>query len=146
MQVVLQNLPGEEALGKAMEVARVLLVDDNLTSRLTLKAVLEAGGYLVDSAASAAEAFGKLDARQYDLVVSDLQIESSEAGANVLAYARGMEYKPATAILTTYSSTSPEHGRPVLIQPQDLPSLLSKVADLISHRAARIVELQLRHL
>jgi CheY-like chemotaxis protein len=48
------------------ELARVLLVDDDMTSRLTLKTVLEAGGYAVDSAASAAEAVGKLDASQYE--------------------------------------------------------------------------------
>jgi len=43
---------------------------------LTLKAVLEAGGYFVDSAA---EAVGKLDERQYELVLSDLRMESPEA-------------------------------------------------------------------
>ena len=41
-----------------IELARVLLVDDDPTSRLTLKTVLEAGGYAVDAAASAAEAVG----------------------------------------------------------------------------------------
>jgi CheY-like chemotaxis protein len=122
----------------------VLLVDDDLTSRLTLKAVLEAGGYFVDSAASAAEAVGKLDERQYELVVSDLQMESPEAGLKVLAHARLMDYKPATAILTTYSNRTSGSSRPVLIEPEDLPTLLSKVADLISQRAARIVHGQMR--
>jgi CheY-like chemotaxis protein len=130
--------------GKALELARVLLVDDNLTSRLTLKTVLEAGGYFVDSAASAAEAVGKLDERQYELVVSDLHMESPEAGLKVLAYARLMSYKPATALLTTYQTNRLDYRRPVLIEPQDLPGLLGKVAELISHRAARMVERQLR--
>ena len=130
--------------GRELELARVLLVDDDLTSRLTLKAVLEAGGYFVDSAASAAEAVGKLDERQYELVLSDLQMESPEAGLKVLAHARLMDYKPATAILTTYQNRRAETGRPVLIKPEDLPGLLSKVADLISQRAARIVERQMR--
>jgi CheY-like chemotaxis protein len=113
---------------------------------LTLKAVLEAGGYFVDSAASAAEAVGKLDERQYELVLSDLQMESPQAGLKVLAHARLMEYKPATAILTTYSSAySPERGRPMLIEPENLPQLLGDVADLISGRAARIVHRQLRN-
>ncbi|MBV9611305.1 MAG: hypothetical protein JO091_02485 [Acidobacteriaceae bacterium] len=115
-----------------------------MTSRLTLKAVLEAGGYCVDSAASAAEAVGKLDARQYELVVSDLQMESPQAGLKVLAHAKLMEYKPATALLTTYQNSDPDQGHPVLIEPEDLPDLLSKVADLISQRAARMVERQLR--
>jgi CheY-like chemotaxis protein len=139
MQTIVQKTPGRE-----LELARVLLVDDDLTSRLTLKAVLEAGGYFVDSAASAAEAVGKLDDSQYELVVSDLQMESPEAGLKVLAHARLMEYQPATAILTTYQNKRTDNLRPVLIEPEDLPNLLSKVADLISQRAARMVHRQLR--
>jgi CheY-like chemotaxis protein len=139
MQATFRKPPGKE-----LELARVLLVDDDLTSRLTLKAVLEAGGYFVDSAASAAEAVGKLDERQYELVLSDLRMESPQAGLKVIAHARLMEYKPATAILTTYRNTYPGQRQPVLIEPQDLPSLLSKVADLISQRAARIVNRQAR--
>lgn len=130
--------------GKPFELARVLVVDDNLTSRLTLKAVLEAGGYFVDAAASAAEAVGKLDERQYELVLSDLAMESPDAGLQVLAHARLMDYKPATAILTTYQNKPPDLRRPLLVKSQDLPGLLTKVADLISGRAARIVERQLR--
>ena len=130
---------------KDLELARVLLVDDDVTSRLTLKTVLEAGGYFVDSAASAAEAVGKLDERQYELVLSDLQMESPSAGLKVIAHARLMDYKPATAILTTYWNTHPNPARSVLITPEDLPDLLGKVADLISQRAARLVERQLRH-
>ncbi len=129
---------------KPFELARVLLVDDDMTARLTLKAVLEAGGYFVDAAVSAAEAVGKLDEQQYELVLSDLQMESPEAGLQVLAHARLVDYKPAIAILTTYRNHRPDLRRSVLITPEDLPELLSKVADLISQRAARMVERQLR--
>jgi CheY-like chemotaxis protein len=139
MSAGLRKLPGRE-----LELARVLLVDDDVTSRLTLQTVLRAGGYVVDAAASAAEAVGKLDERQYELVLSDLQMESPEAGLKVLAHARLMDYKPATAILTTYRNRRPDIRRPVLIKPEDLPGLLGKVADLISQRAARMVERQLK--
>jgi CheY-like chemotaxis protein len=122
----------------------VLLVDDDLTSRLTLQAVLEAGGYFVDSAASAAEAVGKLDERQYELVLSDLRMESPHAGLKVIAHARLMKYKPATAILTTHQNMRFDLGRPVLIEPEDVPNLLGKIADLISQRAARIVARQMK--
>src|ERR1700692_3909972 len=128
------------------ELARVLLVDDDPTARLTLKTVLEASGYNVDSAASAAEAVGKLDDGEYELVLSDLQMESPEAGRRVLAYAKMMDYKPATAILTTYQSTSP--ARPnqssLLIKPEDVPGLLGKIADLIGARATRRMNRELR--
>src|ERR1700735_1915056 len=131
------------------ELARVLLVDDDPTSRLTLQTVLEASGYHVDSAASAAEAVGKLDEQEYQLVLSDLQMESPQAGLKVLAHARMMDYKPATALVT--ASTSQEPPAPVpnrsrmLIKPEDLPALLGKVASLISNRAAKKIAREMRH-
>src|SRR5580704_3706488 len=133
-----------------IELARVLLVDDDPTSRLTLQTVLEAGGYRVDAAASAAEAVGKLEDHEYELVLSDLQMESPRAGLQVLAHARMMDYKPATAIVTTYLNAKPQHPKPktqsrMLIKPEDVPGLLSKVANLISERAARRLERELRH-
>src|SRR6266481_6982950 len=114
------------------DLARVLLVDDDPTSRLTLQTVLEAGGYRVDAAASAAEAVGKLEEQEYQLVLSDLQMESPRAGLQVLAHARMMDYKPATAIVTTYQNAKPQITKPqksrMLIKPEDVPGLLSKVA------------------
>ena len=129
------------------ELARVLLVDDDPASRLTLQTVLQAGGYNVDSAASAAEALEKLDEGRYSLVLSDLQMESPHAGLKVLAHARNMDYKPATALITTYQNSKPNVARrpnSMLIKPEDLPELLAKVADLIAERATRRLERQLR--
>jgi len=88
-----------------IELARVLLVDDDPTSRLTLQTVLEAGGYNVDAAASAAEAVGKLDDGEYELVLSDMQMESPESGLRVLAHAKSKDYRPATALVTTYHNS-----------------------------------------
>ncbi len=129
------------------EVARVLVVDDDPASRLTLQTVLEAGGYWVDAAASAAEAVGKLDEQEYELVLSDLQMESPQAGLKVLAHARMMDYKPATALVTTTTfEDSQPHGKAsrTLIEPEDVPALLGKVASLIGVRAARRVEREMR--
>ncbi len=130
-----------------MELARVLLVDDDPASRLTLQTVLQAGGYRVESAASAAEAVGKMEEQEYELVLSDLRMESPEAGLKVLAHARLMEYKPATALITTYQSAWEEEedsprgdSGPVLIEPEELPELLTKVAELIGERASRRFE------
>src|SRR5271163_2553615 len=123
------------------DLARVLLVHDDPASRLTLQTVLQAGGYRVDSAASAAEAVGKLDEQEYELVLSDLQMESPEAGLKVIAHARMMDYKPATALITTYQNEKPvpakQNQNSMLIKPEDIPGLLSKVADMISLRATR---------
>jgi CheY-like chemotaxis protein len=135
----------------AVDLARILLVDDDPTSRLTLQTVLEAGGYHVDSAASGAEAVGKLDVNEYELVLTDLHMESPEAGLKVLGHARMMDYKPATALITTYRDSqrrkSTSRGkRAVLIVPEDLPELLTSVAELVSERATRRVERELRHV
>jgi CheY-like chemotaxis protein len=129
------------------DLARVLLVDDDPASRLTLKTVLEAGGYNVDSAASAAEAVGKLEEGEYELVLSDLQMESPQAGLQVLAHAKMMDYKPATALLTTYENARPNLPRrenSMFIKPVDIPGLLGKVADLISQRATRRLQREIR--
>jgi DNA-binding NtrC family response regulator len=125
-------------------MARVLLVDDDVASRLTLQTVLEAGGYRVDAAASAAEAYAKLDEREYELVLSDLQMESPEAGLRVIQHARMMDYKPATAIVTTYQNgKTTERKVKMLIKPEDVPTLLSQVANLISLRATKRIEREL---
>ncbi len=127
-----------------LALARVLLVDDNPTARLTLQTVLEAGGYRVDSAASAAEAVGKLDDCEYSLVLSDMEMESPFAGLKVLAHARMMDYKPATALVTTYQNSHPQKTGRMLIKPEDIPDLLGKVASMIGVRAARRIAREMR--
>lgn len=129
-----------------VEMARVLVVDDDPTARLTLQTILEAGGYRVEAAASAAEAVDKMDSHQYELVLSDVQMESPEAGYKVLAHARMMDYKPATALIQTFSSQEPVKGqtKPVLVEPENVPDLLSQIAGLISLRATRKVERELK--
>lgn len=124
-------------------MARVLLADDNPASRLTLQTVLEAGGYRVDSAASAAEAVGLLDQQEYALVLTDLAMESPEAGLKVLEHARMKDYHPATALVHSWhqepDTESPAAAK-MLIEPENIPELLSKVAHLIGTRASRRVK------
>lgn len=125
-------------------VARVLLADTVLASRLVLKTLLSAAGYAVSGAATAAEAIGKLDRREYQLVLADLRGESEDAGPRLLAYARQKEFRPATALMAsdmseTYGpvrrSDSPNHA--VHISNENVCYLLDRVAALISRRADR---------
>jgi CheY-like chemotaxis protein len=134
--------------GGSLDLARVLVVDDDPTSRLTLQTVLEAGGYRVDAAATAAEAVGKMDCEQYELVLSDLQMESPEAGLKVIAHANIMDYKPATALITTQiwrTEIYRSGASSVLVEPEDVPGLLGKVANLIAQRVGRLLQRQLRN-
>jgi len=129
---------------RALDLAPVLLVDDDVASRLTLRTLLRAGGYSVDVASSAAEAIEKLDNGKYVLVLSDLGLGSPE----VLAYARLKDYKPATASITAYHGSKPlptARETDVVVETEDVPSLLTKVAELIGLRAIRRVQRQFRH-
>lgn len=126
-------------------VARVLLADAGLASRLILKSILSAAGYCVSGAASGAEAIGKLDEDEYQLVLADLRSESDDAGPRLLAYAKQKEFQPATALLSSdLRETSPSKEffggadqRAVHISNEDISYLIGGVADLISRRAGR---------
>ncbi|HNY39804.1 MAG TPA: response regulator [Bryobacteraceae bacterium] len=118
--------------------ARVLLADDNPASRLTLQTVLETVGYCVDTAASAAEAVDLMDTSEYALVLSDLSMESPEAGLKVIEHAHMKAYNPATAIVTASEGDgAKQSGAKFLIRPENMPELLTKVASLIGNRASR---------
>jgi CheY-like chemotaxis protein len=133
---------------RGFELARVLVVDADPASRLTLQTVLKAGGYHVDSAASAAEAISKLDEKQYELVLSDLEVESPEAGLKVMAHARITAYKPAIALIhvdeTVRRGLNSRASGQMLIETEDVPELLTKVATLIGERAKRRVAREMR--
>lgn len=89
---------------------RILLVDDDLAVLLTLKAVLELRGFEVETANSSADAFARLQSSEYHMVISDLRMETEDAGLEVLRAARRQPYDPATALLTAYPP-SEEHWR-----------------------------------
>ena len=102
-------------------------------------------------AATAAEAIGKLDEGEYQLVLADLRAESDEAGSRLLAYARQKEYHPATALICSdmseMSRSSSEDGsdeRVVRISNENVSYLLDRVAELISQRADRRIRQAVR--
>lgn len=129
---------------KRRRVARVLLADTALASRLALKSILSAAGYSVSGAATAAEAVGKLDEGEYQLVLADLRAESEDAGPRLLAYARQKEFHPATALIAsdmretgTLTQQGVSHDSEVHISNENVFQLLERVAELISQRANR---------
>lgn len=147
-------MPTEAMITGAMErfapvphhrkVAKVLLADSDLASRLTLKSLLAKAGYGVEGAASAAEAICKLDTHQFQLVLADLRTESEDAGPSLLAYARQKEYRPATALISSDLSElePPKREHPasdavISMSNEDVSNLLARVAELISLRADR---------
>lgn len=52
----------------------ILVVEDSITSRMLLKEILESAGYSVSTAINGAEAVTTLETRQFDIVVSDVEM------------------------------------------------------------------------
>jgi CheY-like chemotaxis protein len=136
---------------RRQRVARVLLADTALASRLALKSILSTAGYAVSGAATAAEAVGKLDEGEYQLVLADLRAESEDAGPRLLAYARQKDFRPATALIASDISETtglPRQGSPqcgsqnsaIHISNENVYHLLDRVAELISQRADRRIK------
>jgi DNA-binding response OmpR family regulator len=118
---------------------RVLLVDDDKPVLLTLKAVLELNRFEVDTAASGAEAREKLQAGEYDVVITDVRMETEEAGLEVLRLARAQRNRPATAILTAYppsdDSWRKEPVESLLVKPIGTWQLVQRLEALLARRA-----------
>ena len=117
---------------------RILLVDDELAILLTLKAVLEMNGFEVETAASAREAIQKLDKSVFHMVITDIKMETSTAGYDVIRAARKQPYNPATAVLTAYPALGEEWhaqgAQTLLVKPVGTEDLLRQLeALLITH-------------
>jgi len=133
--------PASGGSQRPLDLARVLLAHGDLAPRLALQTILQAGGYSVDVAATPAEAIAKLDEGKYELVLSDTEFDSRPAGRNLLAYARVKDYRPATALVTSYEPEfkyrAARRRHQIAIHTENLASLLSDVANLIGLRASR---------
>ena len=121
---------------------RVLLVDDDKPVLLTLKAVLELNGFEVDTAASGTEAREKLKAQEYDVVITDIRMETEAAGLDVLRLARAQKNRPATAILTAYppadESWRDESSESLLVKPIGTRQLVQQLETLLAKRAGTL--------
>lgn len=79
-----------------------LLVDDDSTILTTLKSVFETRDFEVSTATSAAEAIEVLDRLSYDLVVTDMRMETDLAGFEVVRFAKSTANRPVVVILSAY--------------------------------------------
>ena len=78
-----------------------------------------------------------LESEPYALVLCNLGGESTEASREVIRLARRQDERPATAYLTTSQDHRPQPGdsTDLLIEPVDIPWLLTQVTDLLANRA-----------
>jgi DNA-binding response OmpR family regulator len=123
---------------------RILLVDDEVAVLLTLKAILEINGYVVDTAASARDAKLKLKKNQYAMVITDMRMENDAAGAEVIQAARNAEYHPALALLTAFPLAEEDWHEmetdkvEVLMKPMQTRELLEQIDSLLHKHEVKL--------
>jgi DNA-binding response OmpR family regulator len=121
---------------------RILLVDDEVAVLLTLKAVLEISGFDVDTAASGREGKSKLRNHQYHMVITDMRMESDEAGREVIAAARNATYHPAIAMLTAFPVADDDWqsmgADKMLVKPMHTRILLEQIEKLLASHEQKL--------
>lgn len=120
---------------------RILLVDDEVAVLLTLKAVLEISGFDVDTATSARDGKLKLRKFQYDMVITDMRMESEESGVDVVKAARAAAYQPAVAMLTAFPTDDEgwqyTGADKMLVKPMQTRILLQQIEKLLETHEAK---------
>src|SRR5436190_17745206 len=87
----------------SVAVGRILLADDESTSRETLAEVLREEGYEIDTAADGLEALAALGDKTYDVVITDLRMPGAD-GLAVLRRVREIAPQTLVLLITAYAS------------------------------------------
>ncbi len=118
---------------------RILIVDDESAILGLLKSVLELSCFEPHSAKSAAEAKSLLSQQPFDVVLTDMRMETATAGFEVVHAARQLDPRPVIAILTAFP-ISPGEWRPsgadaLMVKGADIISLPDKLLNLLKARS-----------
>jgi len=120
---------------------RILLVEDEAAVASSLKVVLETRGYTVVTAASTAQGTAALRFDTFDLVVTDMKMETTSSGYEVVRIAHSQPYQPMIMILTAFPilgqqwRTAGAHA--MVSKPVATEELLRVVARLLALRPTR---------
>jgi DNA-binding NtrC family response regulator len=128
-----------------MNQPAVLVVDDEPSVALTLKMVFERQGYTASMANSCAEALKALASdQQFDVIITDLNMEKPDIGLEVARVAQKLEYKPVVVICTGYANVSNTQSALQMrvdylaTKPTDLQDLLLAVKRLLAVRQDKL--------
>jgi CheY-like chemotaxis protein len=114
---------------------RVLFAEDDAAIRQSFAAILGMEGAEVTACGSAVEACQKLSAEPYDLVITDMRMESPTAGWSVVRAARAMTSPPIVAVMTAFPISPADlrryHVETVLTKAMPVPKMLGRLRELI---------------
>ena len=129
--------------------ARLLVVDDEESLRITTAAILEKEGYVVDTASSGDEAINLIQELEYDLVLTDLHMEGGD-GLSVLSQIRRQAPLTISVVLTGFASVESaiaalqEGAYDYLVKPCDIDSMRHTIRRGVEHRRLMLAEQQAR--
>jgi CheY-like chemotaxis protein len=83
-------------------MTKLLLVDDDDSILHLFCTVLEMNGYDVTTATCASAALRKISEQSFDMVITDLHMESPTAGFDVVQAAQRLSPRPIIVIVTAY--------------------------------------------
>ncbi len=127
--------PHSPDLSSSPSRVKILLACDDARVRAAVTTVLTRSDYEVDAVATPFEAMEQIELSDYSLVLCDFRNSPAEAGPAVLQLARSQDYRPATALLQATHTESAEVGDDIVVEPVDVPYLLTEVAELLASRA-----------
>jgi CheY-like chemotaxis protein len=81
---------------------KALLIDDEENIRTLLKTVLEMSDFVVETASSARSGIDLLPSQTFDVVISDLRMETEFAGYDVARVASRLDPRPVVVIVTAF--------------------------------------------
>ena len=133
----------------SLNEARLLVVDDEESLRITTAAILENEGYIVDTASSGDEAVVLLNDTDYDLVLTDLHMEGGD-GLSVLSQIRRHAPLTISVVLTGFASVESaiaalqEGAYDYLVKPCDIESMKHTIRRGVEHRRLMLAEQKAR--
>ena len=130
-----------------MEVARILVIDDDDLTLTILRKMLEADGYEVEVCSSASEALAKLLHASFDAVLCDMWMSGMSGKDFYLQLKQGFpEYQRRVVFITgdiaseaTWEFIDERH-LPYVIKPISRPLLRRKVCEIVGDRPVRVAE------
>jgi signal transduction histidine kinase len=143
--------PRDEAGGfiAFADAARLLVVDDEESLRITTAAIFENEGYVVDTASSGDEAIDLMSKEDYDLVLTDLHMEGGD-GLSVLNQIRRHAPLTISVVLTGFASVESaiaalqEGAYDYLVKPCDIESMKHTIRRGVEHRRLMLAEQKAR--
>ena len=129
--------------------AKLLVVDDEESLRITTAAIFEKEGYIVDTASSGDEAIDLISKTDYDLVLTDLHMEGGD-GLSVLSQIRLHAPLTISVVLTGFASVESaiaalqEGAYDYLVKPCDIESMKHTIRRGVEHRRLMLAEQKAR--